>query len=122
MIIEGRSSRDDVRRYSEVPRHRIGLNGRLRRLEQFRREVFPGIDELVSLETILLVVQLLIASPCGEEFFVGTALDDLTSFQHQNLIGAPNRREPVGNHKRCASATQSLQAVLNQSFALAVET
>ena len=49
------------------------------------------------------------------------ALDDLAALEHQDLIGAPNRREPVRDHERRPPLPQRLQAVLDQRLALAVE-
>ena len=49
------------------------------------------------------------------------ALDDLAAFQHQNLIGAANRRQPVGDDEGRPPGAQRPQAVLDERFALAVE-
>src|SRR5262249_58233055 len=89
---------------------------------RFRREVFAGIDEAVALESILLVVELAISAGSGKQLFVRSALDDLTGFEHENLIGALNRRQPVRDDERRAAATQRFEAVLNHRFAFAVET
>ena len=49
------------------------------------------------------------------------ALDDLAALEHQDLIRAPNRRQPVRDDERRAALAQRPQAVLNQRLALAVE-
>ena len=50
------------------------------------------------------------------------SLDDLAIFQHENLVGAHNRREPVGNNERRATLTERLQSVLNHGFTFAIQT
>src|SRR5205807_1025921 len=50
------------------------------------------------------------------------AFDNLAAFQNQNLIGAADCREPVCDDESRAPASKRSQAILNQRFALAVET
>jgi hypothetical protein len=57
---------------------------------RLRHEVFSGIDELVTLKLVLLVVELPVTPISREQFFVSSAFDDLTVFQHQDLIAATN--------------------------------
>src|SRR5882724_10636149 len=52
---------------------------------------------------------------------MGAALDDLTGLEHEDLIGALDRRQTVSYDERRASAAQRVQSVANQRFALAVE-
>src|SRR6267142_1377242 len=80
------------------------------RLLRFRREVLTRIDELVSLKPILLVIQLLIATAGSQQFFMRSAFDNLTAFQHQDLVRAANRRKAVSDNERGAAATQGLQS------------
>src|SRR5690242_13032541 len=77
-----------------------------------RREVFAGINKLVALKLVLLVIELPVTPVRREQFFVSAALDDLTVFQHQDLIGAANRGEPVRDHEGGAPAAQLTQSVL----------
>ena len=50
--------------FSQIRWQRRGIGSASSSLRHFRCEVFPGINELISLEVILLVVKLLVASPC----------------------------------------------------------
>ena len=81
----------------------------------------PGIDEAVALEVVLLVVELPVAAAAREQLVVRAALDDLAAFEHQNLIGAANRRQPVRDDERRPAVAQRSQAVLDHRLALAVE-
>src|SRR6185503_18326706 len=77
--------------------------------------------EAVLFEAVLLVVELTVAAAPDEQRFVRPALDDLPVLEHQDLVGAPDRRQPVRDDERRASLAQRLQAVLNHRLALAVE-
>src|SRR5713101_13040 len=88
---------------------------------RLRREVFAGIDKLVALKLVLFIVELPVSPVRFEQFFMSAALNNLTAFQHQDLIGAANRRKPVSDHERRAPAAQLTQPVLNQGFAFAVQ-
>ncbi len=50
------------------------------------------------------------------------ALDNSSRLDDQNLIGAANRREPVGDDERRAPAHQLSEALLNQHFGFGIET
>ena len=89
--------------------------------DRLRREVLAGVDEAVLLEAVLLVVELPVAAVQREQLVVRAALDDLAVLEHQNLIGAPDRRQPVRDDERRAPLPQRPQAVLDQRLALAVE-
>src|SRR4029078_12341414 len=92
------------------------------RLSQCRRKIFAGIDELVALKLVLLVIELFVPAFSREQLLVGAPFDDLTAFEDQDLVGAPDRGEPVRDDEGRASPPQRSQSVLNQSFALAGET
>src|SRR4029077_199525 len=84
-------------------------------------EVRAGVHEPVLLEAILLVIQLPVAAMLREELSVRPALDDLSPLEHQDLIGAADRREAVGDHERGAAVPERAQAVLNSCLAFGVE-
>src|SRR6266851_3375303 len=88
---------------------------------RLRREVFAGIDKLVALKLVLLVVELPVSPVRLEQFLMSAALDNLTAFQHQDLIGTANRGKPVRDHERRAPASKLTQSVLNQGFTFAVQ-
>src|SRR5450755_481298 len=93
------------------------------RLQRFRLgcEVFAGINELVALKLVLFIVELPVSPVLLEQFFMSAALDNLTAFQHQDLIGTSNRRKPMRDHERRAPASQLTQSVLNHGFTFAVQ-
>src|ERR1044072_1425589 len=95
----------------ETPRWRQRCRGHARFL--LRRKILSRIDEAIPLEVILLIVQLLVASIGHQQLFVSSPLHNLPALEHQNLIGAANRREPVRNDKRRPSPPQRAQPVLN---------
>src|SRR5262249_9635745 len=86
-----------------------------------RCEVLPGVDEAIPLEPVLLVVELTIPAADPEQLVVRAALDDLAVLEHEDLIGAADRREPVRDDEGGAAGAQRFQAVLNHRLALAVE-
>src|SRR5207237_8223575 len=88
---------------------------------RFRREVVARFDEAVLRDAVLLVVQLTVPAARREQLLVRAALDDLAVLEHENLVRALNRRQPVGDDERRASLSQRLQAVLDHRLALAVE-
>ena len=49
------------------------------------------------------------------------ALDDLAVLEHEDLVGAADRRQPVRDDERRAALAQAPQAVLDHRLALAVE-
>src|SRR6266487_3997609 len=95
-------------------------NRRYRHRLLLRSKVFSRIDEPILLEIVLLVVELAIPSIGLEQRFVRAALHNLPALEHQNLIGAANRRQPVRNYERGPSPAQRPQPVLNLGFALGV--
>src|SRR5207249_10319088 len=78
-------------------------------------------DEAVPLEAVLLVVQLPVAAAPREQLVVRAALDDLAVLEHQDLIGALNRRQPMGDDERRPAAAERPQTVLNHRLAFAVQ-
>src|ERR1700679_1280106 len=70
---------------------------------------------------MLLGVQLEITSAQGIEFFVSAAFNDLPLLDHQNLIGAPNGRQTVRDHKGCAALHQVGEALLDHLLGFGIE-
>ena len=52
---------------------------------------------------------------------MGSAFDDLPGFNHENLIGLANRRQPMGDDKGGPALHQEIERLLNQRFTLTVE-
>src|SRR5262245_55124466 len=78
------------------------------RLRKVRREILSLVDEAIRFETVLLVVERSIAAAKREQLGMGAALDDFAVFEHEDLIGAPDRGQPMGDHEcRPAGAQRS---------------
>src|SRR5881397_1716407 len=85
-------------------------------------EVFTRVHEHVLLEPVLLVVQLAVPAVFGQELGVGATLDDLAALEHEDLVGATDRRQAVRDDEGRTPPPQRPQAVLDGCFALRVET
>src|SRR5271166_3522117 len=70
---------------------------------------------------MLLGVELEVASAQSIEFFMSPAFDNLSLLDHQNLIGAPNGRQAVGDHKGSAALHQVGEALLDHLLGLGIE-
>src|SRR6185436_14471142 len=75
-------------------------------LLRLRRKVLARVDEAIGLELVLLVVQLAVAAVEREQLLVRAALDDLAGFEHENLVGAADGREAMGDDERGAPRPQ----------------
>src|SRR5207245_4382434 len=96
--------------------------GRNLRLLQLGGEVLAGVDEAIRFELVLFVVERAVAAAECDELGVRAALDDLSLLEHENLIGAANGRQPVRDDERRPALPQRSQSVLDERYALAVET
>src|SRR5262249_23481763 len=63
-------------------------------------EVFARIDVGVLLRAILLLIELSVAAVEREQLAVRSPLDDLTLLENENLIGALDGREAMGDDER----------------------
>src|SRR6185436_6098988 len=70
------------------------------------RKVLARIDERVLLRAILLFIELAIASAELNELAMRAALDNLAALEHQDLIGALDRRQAVRDDERRAAAAE----------------
>src|ERR1041385_577961 len=84
-------------------------------------EILARIDVFVLLGAILPLVELAVAAAEGDELVVRPALDDLAVLEDEDLIGALDRRQAVGDHERRSTTAQGAQAVADHRLALAVE-
>src|SRR5690242_7000612 len=89
---------------------------------QSRGELLPRIDKPVHLKLILAVVKLPVPSAPRKKFLVRSPLDDFTRLENQDLIGAPDGREAVGDDECRPSLAQMGQSFLDHRLAFAVET
>ena len=69
----------------------------------------------------LHLMQFLVVSIAGEEFFVGAALNDLSLVENADFVAVLDSREAVGDGYCGARLHQSLQRILHKSLALGVE-
>src|SRR5271167_771204 len=61
---------------------------------------FAGSEKQVRLEAMLPGVQIPIAASGGVKLGMVAALDNPSAFDHQDLIGTADGREPVRDHER----------------------
>src|SRR5713101_3379327 len=61
----------------------------------FQVAAFPGRQEEVGFDGVLLGVEIVVTAAECVEGFVGAALDDPPRLDNENLIGTSNCREPV---------------------------
>src|SRR5690606_37025127 len=86
-----------------------------------RYRILARVHENVLLETLLAVVERTVQPACTQQLAMGAAFDDPAAVEHNDLIGALNRRQAMGDHEGRAAAAELLQTVADQSFALAVQ-
>ena len=78
---------------------------------------FAGSQKQVRFDAVLLGVEVVVAAAGRVEFLVGPALDDAAGFDHQDLIGAADGREPVRDDERGAALHQVSEAFIQQGLA-----
>src|SRR5690349_10566130 len=64
---------------------------------------FAGSQEEVGLQPVLTRIEVVIAATERKQLGMTAALHDSSLLDDQDLVGAPDRREPVGDNKRRAS-------------------
>ena len=84
-------------------------------------QLLTRVDELVERRPVLAFIQLAIPASEREELRVRAALDNLALFHDEDLIGARDGRQPVGNDKRGASGAKRGEAGLDLLLTLAVK-
>ncbi len=83
--------------------------------------ILSRIDEAVGFELVLLVVQHAVAAAERHELLVRSSLDDFAVLEHEDLVGAADRGQPVRDDERRPPLAERAQAVLDLGFAFAVE-
>src|ERR1700686_4780951 len=81
----------------------------------------PRCKKQIAFQTMLLGVQLEVTSAQRIELFVSAAFDNLSLLDHQNLIGAPNSRQAVRDHKGRAALHQVGEPLLNHLLGFGIE-
>src|ERR1700674_95843 len=81
----------------------------------------PRCEKQIAFQTMLLGVQLEVTSAQRIELFVSAAFDNLSLLDHQNLIGAPNGRQAVRDHKGRAALHQVGEPLLNHLLGFGIE-
>src|ERR1700678_4746033 len=87
-----------------------------------RRIAFTGREEKIMLQALLTGVEIVVAAFECVELFVGAALDDLSLFHHQNLVGAPDGGEPVRDHECGAALHEIRKSLLDHLLGFGIET
>src|ERR1700736_818484 len=82
---------------------------------------FAGGEEQVGFQAVLAGVEIVVAAVERVEGLVGAAFEDLALFDDQDLVGAADRREPVGDDEGGSALHQEVEAALDQGFGLGVE-
>src|SRR5436309_7466953 len=104
---------------------RVGLldarPGSRRRLGLDDRVPLAGRQEQVGLEAVLPRVEVEVAAALRVQRLVRAALDDAAVLDHQDLVGAPDGREPVGDDEGGAVLHQVGEARLDERLGLGVE-
>src|SRR4051794_29722915 len=105
---------------------RVGMFDRIRRRRGGRDRVvarwrvaigrwrtFPGERELFAggFGLALAVPHARVKSVARQEALMGAALDDLALIEHDDLVGADDRREPMRDHQRGAISGNPLESV-----------
>jgi len=89
---------------------------------RLRREVFAGIDKNWSRSTCIVYRKAAGIARPPQQFFMSAALDNLTAFQHQDLIGNFGIVESLCAITNVGAPTSKLtQSVLNQGFTFAFQ-
>src|SRR5439155_23432943 len=78
-------------------------------------------NEAIPLEPVLFVIELTVSPALVEQFLVRASLNDFTLLEHQNLVGAAYRRQPVRDDERRPPLPRRAQSVLNEHLAFAVQ-
>src|SRR5207249_6286339 len=79
------------------------------------------VDVDVLFRAVLAIMQIAVAAAQTHELLVRTSFDDRAGLEDDDLIGALDRREPVGDDERRATPPQIAKPVANHRLALAVE-
>ena len=85
------------------------------------RVAFAGGEKQVGLQAVLTVVKLAISSAQRVKLCVRAPLQDLTALNYEDLVGTPDRREPMRDDERRAALHQEAQALLDHRFGLRIE-
>src|ERR1035437_2275978 len=82
---------------------------------------FARSKEKVCLQAMLARVEVVVAPAQGKELRVIAPLHDKPLLNDENLVGAANGREAVGNHKRRPPLHELAEASLNHGFGLRIQ-
>src|ERR1700674_319938 len=82
---------------------------------------FTRSEEQISLQALLLRIEIEITALCRIEFLMRAALHNLTVFDDQNLIGSADRRKPMRHHKPSAALHEIRKSVLDHGLRFGIE-
>jgi hypothetical protein len=82
---------------------------------------FAGGEEEIGFEAVLAGVEVVVTAAECEEHLMIAALDDAAAFDYEDLIGAADGREPVGDHEGSSAEHELIQALLDHGFGFGVE-
>jgi len=81
---------------------------------------FAGGEEEVGFEAVLAVVEIAVAAVEVVEGLVSSSLDDVALLDDQDLVGAADGGEAVGDDEGGASLHEVAEAALDEGFGLGV--
>ena len=70
---------------------------------------------------MLAGIEVEVASAEGVEGFVGAAFDDVSAFDHQDLVSPADGREAVRDHEGGAALHEEAESLLDHGFGFGVE-
>ena len=87
----------------------------------FCRVAFAGGEEEVGFQAVLAGVEVVVAALHGVELVVVAALDDEAAFDDEDLVGAADGGEAVGDDEGGAADHELVEAGLNHGLGLGIE-
>src|SRR6266404_1117249 len=109
-----------VERIGGVARTAIGFGGR--GFLDTGTVAFARREKKIGFKAVLASVQIVVAASESVQRLVSAAFNDATGFDNQNLLGAANGREAMGDYERCAAAHEVTQTFLNERFRFRIQT
>src|SRR5690554_3582204 len=77
---------------------------------------------ILSYSPELTHIEFVVEATCCKQLLVPATLDDLTSFEDQDLIGVADSAEAVSDNKTGTSGQQLVQRLLNLPFRTGIDT
>jgi hypothetical protein len=89
--------------------------------EVFNLVAFPGGEEEIGFEAVLAGVEVIVATVEGVEGLMGATFEDASLLDDQDLVGAADGGEAVGDDKGGTALHEEVEAALDEGFGFGVE-